>query len=94
MNYPMIIITPCIQYCKNAQFSNRMTGHYSPESMICHFYMTFHSYEMSSFHALFIAHDMKCPKKMSKENVIAFPFRFPNALVVSRLSRSPFQVSN
>ena len=34
VNYPMIIITPCNWYCKNVQFSNRMTGHYSPESMV------------------------------------------------------------
>ena len=35
VNYPMIIITPRNWYCKNAQFSNRMTGHYSPESTVC-----------------------------------------------------------
>ena len=34
MNYPMIIITPCNWYCKNAQFSNRMTSHNSPESKV------------------------------------------------------------
>ena len=32
----MIIITPRNWYRKNAQFSNRMTGHYSPESTISH----------------------------------------------------------
>ena len=34
MNYPMIIITPHNWYCKNAQFSNRMTSHNSPESKV------------------------------------------------------------
>ena len=35
VNYPMIVITPCNWYWKNAQFSNRMTSHYSPESTVC-----------------------------------------------------------
>ena len=34
VNYPMIIITPRNWYSKNAQFSNRMTGHCSPKSMV------------------------------------------------------------
>ena len=34
VNYPMIIITQHNWYYKNAQFLNRMTGHYSPEGMV------------------------------------------------------------
>ena len=30
----MVIITPRNWYCKKAQFSNRMTDHYSPESTV------------------------------------------------------------
>ena len=30
VNYPIIIITPRNHYCRNAQSSNRITGHYSP----------------------------------------------------------------
>ena len=36
VNYPIIIIIPCNWYCKNAQFLNRMTGHYSPKSTVWH----------------------------------------------------------
>ena len=39
INYPMIIITPRNQYRRNAQSSNRITGHYSPESTVYHIFL-------------------------------------------------------
>ena len=54
-------------------------------SWLFQLYMTFHSNEKLSFHALFIAHNMKYPWNV-QENFITFPFEFHRTALVVKVT--------